>query len=65
MPRAGPTTIASVAKSTTSGPEHPVEELLHERLAGPAEAVVPDGGGINTHSDRAFYWELSLCVDYP
>jgi len=23
---------------------HPVEELLHERLSGPAEAVAPDGG---------------------
>ncbi len=23
---------------------HPVEEVLHERLSGPAEAVAPDGG---------------------
>ena len=31
---------------------HPVEELLHERLRGPAEAVAPDGGRTGDVRDR-------------
>ncbi|WP_248898268.1 SWIM zinc finger family protein [Haloplanus halobius] len=32
--------------------DHPVEELLHERLSGPAEAVAPDGGRTGDVRDR-------------
>ena len=31
---------------------HPVEEVLHERLSGPAEAVAPDGGRTGDVRDR-------------
>ena len=31
---------------------HPVEEVLHERLRGPAEAVAPDGGRTGDVRDR-------------
>ena len=33
---------------------HPVEERLHGRLAGPAEAVAPDGGRTGDVRDRLF-----------
>jgi len=33
---------------------HPVEEVLHERLSGPAEAVAPDGGRTGDVRDRLF-----------
>ena len=52
QPRAAPTTIASAAKPTTCGRRHPVEELLHERPSGPAEAVAPDGGRTGDVRDR-------------
>ena len=32
--------------------DHPVEEVLHERLSGPAEAVAPDGGRTGDVRDR-------------
>jgi len=31
---------------------HPVEEVLHERLSSPAEAVAPDGGRTGDVRDR-------------
>jgi hypothetical protein len=32
--------------------DHPVEEVLHERLSGPVEAVAPDGGRTGDVRDR-------------
>jgi hypothetical protein len=40
-------------RSTPCGPEgHPVEEVLHERLSDPVEAVAPDGGRTGDVRDR-------------
>lgn len=44
-----PTTIASVASPLLC---HPAEEMLHERLADPEEAVAPDGGRTDDVRDR-------------
>jgi len=43
---------------------HPVEELLHERLSGPAEAVAPDGGRTGDVRDRLVVDESCTCPDW-
>ena len=42
---------------------HPVEEVLHERLSGPAEAVAPDGGRTGDVRDRMVVTEHSTQTD--
>jgi hypothetical protein len=52
-PRMAPLTIASAAKCNYLWLEgDPIEDSLHERLAGPAEAVAPDGGRTCDVHDR-------------
>ena len=43
---------------------HPVEERLHERLAGPAEAVAPNGGRTGGIRDRIVVTEDSSQLAY-
>jgi len=42
---------------------HPVEEALHERLSGPAEAVAPDGGRTGDVRDRLVVGENAQSKD--
>jgi len=42
---------------------HPVEEVLHERLSGPAEAVAPDGGRTGDVRDRLVVYENAQSQD--